>query len=150
MKDIFKHKGQYERELEIFTLKKFIGEEFKELCKTKILDLDVTYAYSEEPVPFSERNSLEYKPIKKGEIWARKNFACAWFHLTGKLPENVSRDNLYLEFCNDAEGLLVDNDGHALKGFTAGSLIFGVMDYNIEKRFYPLDKLVAKDGTIDL
>ncbi len=150
IKDIFKHKGQYERELEIFTLKKFIGEEFKELCKTKILDLDVTYAYSEEPVPFSERNSLEYKPIKKGEIWARKNFACAWFHLTGKLPENVSRDNLYLEFCNDAEGLLVDNDGHALKGFTAGSLIFGVMDYNIEKRFYPLDKLVAKDGTIDL
>lgn len=149
-KDIFQHKGQYERELEIFTLKKFIEVEFKELCREKILDLDVTFAYSEEPVPFAEKDSLVFKPIKKGEIWAKKNFACAWFHLTGKLPKEIDRKNLYLEFCNDAEGLLVDEHGHALKGFTSGSLIFGVMDYNIEKRYYPLDCLMDKDGTIEL
>ncbi len=149
-KDVFKHKGQYERELEIFTLKKFVEVEFKEMCRTKVLDLDVTYAYSDEPVPFNERTKLEYKPIKKGEIWAKKNFACAWFHLTGKIDASIDRENLYLEFCNDAEGLLFDRNGHALKGFTSGSLIFGVMDYNIEKRFYPMDGLIADDGSIDL
>ena len=109
-KDKFIHKGQYEKELEIFTLKKFLEREFKELYKTKITDLDVEYAYSEEPIPFSEKDSLAYLRINKGEIWARENFACAWFHLTGKIDKSLLQDDLYLEFCNDAEGLLVDKN----------------------------------------
>lgn len=145
----FEHKGQYERELEIY-LKKFSEEEFKALCTTKIADLSVEYAYSDEPVKYSEMSSLRFKPIKIGEVWAYKNFACAWFHLYGKIDSSVEINDLYLDFCNGGEGLLVDKSGHALKGFTSGSPIFGVMDYTVEKRLYPLKGLTFDDGYVDL
>ena len=83
-------------------------------------------------------------------MWARENFACAWFHLTGKLPQGTARENLYLDFQNDGEALLVDESGSALKGFTAGSLVFGVVDYSVEKRYYPICELIDEAGNIDL
>ncbi len=141
--------NKYEEDLEIYTRRFFEGK-FKDLCFQKIMDLDVSFAYSDEPVPFEQAKSLTYTPIEIGGVWARKNFACAWFHLTGKLPQGTERENLYLDFQNEGEALLVDESGSALKGFTAGSLVFGVVDYSVEKRFYPIGEMVDEDGNIDL
>jgi len=100
-------------------------------------------------VPFNEIGTLTFKPIQLGEVWAEKNFACAWFHLKGKLPKDVDRKELYLDFSNQGEGLLVDKNGHAVKGFTAGSPVFGVFDYAVEKRFYPLVEFIDEEGNIE-
>ena len=141
--------NKYEEDLEIYT-KRFVEGEFKELCFQKVMDLEVSFAYSDEPVPFAQAKALHYLPIEIGGVWARQNFACAWFHLTGKLPQGTDRENLYLDFQNDGEALLVDESGSALKGFTAGSLVFGVVDYSVEKRYYPIGEMIDAEGNIDL
>ncbi len=141
--------NKYEEDLEIFT-KRFLDNQLKDLCFSKILDFQVGYAPSDEPIPFAEAKALNYIPIEQGQVWAEKNFACAWFHLTATLPEGTELSQLYLDFQNEGEALLVDRTGSALKGFTFGSPSFGIMDLSIEKRYYPLEGLVDADGKIDL
>ena len=148
-KTVFAHRGQYEREIE-FQNDQYLHGEFLYRCRKHVMHLDVTFAYSEEPVAFEDISTLTFKPLKVGEVWARKNFACAWFHLTGKLPADVERKHLYLDFSNGGEGLLVDKNGHALKGFTCGSPIFNQVNRLAEKRYYPLDELMDEDGNIDV
>lgn len=140
---------KYEQDLEIYT-QRFLEGKLKELCFAKVMDLNVSYSYSEEPVPFENIPSLQFTPIAIGDVWARKNFACAWFHLTGTLPVGTDRENLYLDFENDGEALLVDKNGSALKGFTAGSAVFGVIDHSVEKRYYPLMELIDSEGNLDI
>jgi alpha-mannosidase len=148
---IFAHKDLYERELENWYVRKFLYDGIKGLCYEKVLSLNVTFAYSDEPVPFEDIKNLEFKPIQVGEQWAAKNFACAWFHLTGKLPKDIDREGLYLDFSNSGEGLLVDKTGHSVKGFTAGSPIFEMADVISEKRYYALDDIIAdEEGNIDV
>ena len=140
--------NKYDEDLEIY-LGRFLKQKLKQLCYCKVTDLSATFAYSDEPVPFAEIASLTFRPIKIGDVWARSNFACAWFHLTGTLPADTDRKDLYLEFFNDGEGLLVDGSGTPVKGFTAGSVVFGVVDDSIEKRYYPLDDFIDAEGRID-
>ena len=149
-KPVFKHKGQYELDL-LEKLKKFLSGEFFSLCHTDVLTLDVTFAPSDEPVPFEQISTLEFKSIRIGESWAETRFACAWFHLIGKLDKTVDRTQLYLDFSNSGEGLLVDKTGHSVKGFTTGSPAFGMVNHESEKRYYPLDEVVIDaDGNIDV
>lgn len=144
----FKHNYQYEREME-WRLGNFLDHDLKWRCRKTVLVLDAEYAYSDEPVPFEEIGSLEFKPIKAGEVWAKKNFACGWFHITGKLPKDISRENLWFDFGVENEALLVDKNGHAVKGFTSGSPVFNAFDYAVEKRYCPLDLVMDEDGNVD-
>ena len=139
--------NKYEQDLEIY-VGRFIRQKLEPLCWPHVLDLQAEIACSAEPVPFADIPKLTFCPIREGEVWARENFACGWFRLTGKLPEGIDRTDLCLEFFNDGEGLLVDSEGSPVKGFTAGSPVFGAMDESIEKRFYPLDGFVDADGNI--
>ena len=149
-KPVFQHKEQYDRELEWLRLRGFLENEFKNMLYTAVLPLNAEYAYSQEPVAFEEIAGLSFQPIQIGETWATENFACAWFHLTGKLDKTIDREGLTLDFSCGGEGLLVDKNGHAVKGFTNGSPVFEQRDGMSEKRYYPLDELVDEDGNIDL
>ena len=132
----FEHSYKAERDLVAY-LGEFMHD-LRYLRYTLVSDVEVSFAYSEEPVPFEEIPTLTFKPIKIGEVWSEKNFTCAWFHVQCKLPADMDRKGLCLEFNNDGEGLLVDKEGHAVKGFTSGSPVFGMVDYQVEKRFYPI------------
>ena len=146
---IFEEWNKYEEDLEIYT-KRFLEGELKNRCFQKVMDFQVSFAPSDEPIPFEQAKTLSYTPISIGGVWARENFACAWFKLTGKLPADLEYSELYLEFANDGEALLVDEQGSALKGFTAGSPVFGVVDHSVEKRYYPLESFIQGDGTVEL
>ena len=146
---VFKAWNKYEEDLEIYT-KRFLEGELKNRCFQKIMDFQVCYAPSKEPVGFENISELVFDPIEIGGVWARENFACAWFKLTAKLPAGIECSELYLEFANDGEALLVDEQGSALKGFTAGSPVFGVVDHSVEKRYYPLAPFIQEDGTVEL
>lgn len=106
--------NKYEEDLEIFT-KRFLENELKDRCFSKVIDFQVGYAPSDEPIPFEAAKTFSYIPIQVGEIWAKKNFACAWFHLTAILPEGTDFSELYLDFQNEGEALLVDDTGSALQ-----------------------------------
>ena len=146
---VFEAWNKYEEDLEIYT-KRFLEGELKNRCFQKIMDFQVCYAASKEPVCFENISELLFEPIEIGGVWARENFACAWFKLTAKLPAGIECSELYLEFANDGEALLVDEQGSALKGFTAGSPVFGVVDHSVEKRYYPLEPFIREDGTVEL
>ena len=80
----FKHSNKYEEDL-LYYLKYFTNH-MRYLRYTLVSDVEVSYAYSEEPVPFEDIPTLTFKPIKIGEVWSEKNFACAWFRVQCKLP----------------------------------------------------------------
>lgn len=141
--------NKYEEDLEIYT-KRFLNGQLKDRCFEKVIDFSVSFAYSDEPVPFEQIHSLQYVPISVGDVWAQKNFACAWFHLTATLPAGTDTTELYMDFQNEGEALLVDQTGSALKGFTFGSPSFGIVDPTVEKRYYPLADLMDAQGHMDL
>ena len=96
----FEHCYIYEGNME-WNLQQFLGGEFKKRCHTQILPLKAEFAFSEEPEPFENIPNLTFQPIQVGEVWSKTNFACAWFHVTGKLPDDIDRKDLYLDFSND-------------------------------------------------
>lgn len=118
------------------------GVLFKEAYE-EVIPLNVSFAYSDEPVPFSKIGSLAFKGINPGESWSKKPFGCAWFHLTGKLPQGINKDSLCLSFDCNGEALLVDDGGEPLKGFTNGSSAFDRGLADPKKQHYELkaDKL---------
>ena len=84
----FEHSPVYEGNLEYY-LRLFMEGEFRKRCHIDVMPLHAEFAYSDEPVPFEEIASLTFKPIQVGEVWSKKNFACGWFHVTGKLPRQL-------------------------------------------------------------
>ena len=147
----FKHRDQYDRELEWNRLRVFLEGELFQKCHEDVLPLQVEFAYSDEPVAFEDIASLAFQPLKQGEVWSTQNFGCAWFHLTGQLDKDIDRSNLALDFAFGGEGLLVDKNGHAIKGFTAGSRVFEYRNQMSIKRYYPADEhVVDENGKIDI
>lgn len=140
---------KYEQDLELHFLPRFLKKALKSLCYEFVTELRIEFAYSAEPVAFEKLHMLHFCEIKPGDVWATENFACAWFRLTGKLPAGIDQSELYLEFADGGEGLLVSANGSAIKGFTVGSLVFGILDDSIEKRYYPLEEFVDDEGRIE-
>ena len=131
-------------------LTNFLYGDLFPLCYEKVLSFEVTYAKTDEPVPFLDRLSLSYSPLQIGEAWSNQNFDCAWMHLKATLPPHCQLENLDLDFDDGGEALLVDSQGSAIKGFSFGSDCFGGYNYPCwSKRHYPLKEFIH-DGKIDL
>lgn len=146
----YQHRDAHEDE-EYTDLNAFLFQDLMKRCFTKVMDLKASYSLSEEPVPFAKKEGITYKDIKVGDRWADHVFQCAWFHLEGKLTKDVSTKNLCLSFDCAGEGLLVDEQGHALKGFTNGTFTFGQYNYPAwYKTKYPMTGLWKEDKGIDL
>lgn len=80
--------------------------------------LEMAYAVTAEPVPFSERLNLEYRTIAEGERWSASLWDCGWFHVTGKVPATPEGRELYLAFDFEGEGCIFSADGKPLRGLT--------------------------------
>lgn len=104
------------------------------------IELAAEYACTEEPVPFHDRLSLEYKPIHEGVVWG-KAWDNAWFHLTGIVPEQFAGKELCLRLNAESELLIYGSDGVPLYGLTDRS----VFDTRYSKERFPLNGLNAGD-----
>ena len=94
------------------------SEEMSSGIYREIAPLSAEYALTKEPVPFFERNTLTYKKIRKGEVWSERLWDCAWFHITGEVPEGYREEELFLGLDIDGEGCLFDGSGTPLRGIT--------------------------------
>jgi alpha-mannosidase len=149
MKTVYRHTPKQEKEY-VIDFNQYLYGEMLPSVFTEVTPCKVEAYVTDEPVPFKDRLNHPYKEIKIGEPWAKKNFACAWMHLTAKLPAGTSEDNLYIDFDCTGEGLLVDEEGHAVKGFTYGSNVFDSYNYPCwSKRHYPLKGFIH-NGVVDL
>lgn len=109
---------------------------------TEIAPLNAVYAVTQEPVPFSERKNLEYRSIKKGEVWSERVWDCGWFHLTGEVPQGYQNEELFLGIDVEGEGCLFDAEGLPIRGVTNVSSEFERSLGLPGKRFVPFS-----DGT---
>ena len=107
----------------------------EDLKKQRIINrapLAAEYWMSEEPVPFRERNSGEFRPVVPGDKWG-ENWQCAWFHISGAVPQKwdgVIR--AHLQF--GGEALVYDASGRALGALTDHSIFMP----NYEREEIPL------------
>ncbi|NLL84026.1 MAG: alpha-mannosidase [Lentisphaerae bacterium] len=91
--------------------------------------LEAVFAVTPEPVPFAERKSLKYSPIKEGEFWG-KTWDCGWFHVKGRVPAEWSGSPVVLKLNLAGELLIYNCDGDPLVGLSSGSIYSP--DYNKE------------------
>ncbi len=121
----------------------------KNKIDTKIITLDVFGFVTKEPVKYENIKDYQLKQFKQNESWG-KLFDCAWFNLKGKIP-NYNKDIIYdLKLDLSGEALLYNNEGTPLKGFTNGSSAFDRSLGEPGKLYYPINKLIKEDGTLDL
>lgn len=85
---------------------------------SEIARLHAEYAVTSEPIPFSEKEKLQYSAIAVGETWSEKVWDCAWFHIRGDVPAGYKADELCLGIDIDGEGCLFDEDGTPIRGIT--------------------------------
>jgi len=96
--------------------------------------LNAEHWVTEEPVPFSERLKGEYAPISEGDVWGT-DWQCAWFKLTGTVPESWAGKRVVAQLQIGGEGLVFTPDGTAIQGITAGSLF---TDRTFHRAWVPL------------
>lgn len=98
----------------------------KDSVYERLVGLDMSYALTQEPVPFRERLSLSYAPIREGEVWSNSLWDCGWFHITGDIPQAPAGRTLYFAFDFEGEGCVFSPDGTPLRGITNVSSQFSL------------------------
>ena len=83
--------------------------------------LEAEFAVTREPVPYERRLDLEYAKIVRGERWGG-TWDCAWFHVTGKVPDGWRGAHVTLNIDLGGESLVFGADGCPLVGLTNGSV----------------------------
>lgn len=85
--------------------------------------------WSREPLPFSQRQQGEERPLAVGDQWGEL-FDCAWFHFTGVIPPEASGHHVVLLLDVNGELCVVDEQGVPARGLTNVASEF---DYRLGK-----------------
>ena len=131
--------GIYQKRIEVFydCLKRdYIKEN---------IDLQAEYFVTEEPVSFKDKDKYQLKPIEEGTAWG-KNWQCAWFHLTGKVPEKWKGEKVLARLNTGGEGLIFSPDGLPLQAITNNSVFWA----NFMNEYFPLYDPAQGGETIEL
>jgi len=115
-------------------------ESVRSKAYTKIGELDCTAYVTDEPVPFESKFKGKKLELAPGKRWAEKVFDCAWFHITGNLPEGAPQDRVVFLIDTAGEGLIYDKDGNPKQGVTCYASNF---DYRLG---LPVKKVVIDDN----
>ena len=118
-------------------------------CYTKVGSLDAVYSPSSEPVPFEEKDSLEYRPVHKGQIWSAECYGSAWFRFTGKIPESAAGRRVALLIGDRGEGLIYDKEGRPVKGISDIGAFIDFAQPHIGKRYYEIAERAEGGEEID-
>lgn len=84
----------------------------------------VTEAWvTREPVPFERRTEGRHAHLKQGDSWGRL-WDCAWFHFTGRVPDDAGGKKIVLLIDFSGEGAVFDESGSPILGLTTVSSEF--------------------------
>lgn len=102
---------------------------------------------SSEPLKFNERAAgRKFENITVGDIWAKKAFDCAWFHITGRIPYNTQCKKIVYLLNLGGEELVYNSDGVPVQSVTCSASEF---EYSLG---FPVKKVVddfSKNGKVD-
>ena len=101
-------------------------EKFNELLLTlaeksyvHVCSLDCEAWVTEEPLPFERKTGGRHIDFELGMKWAEEVFDCAWFHVTGTLPEGTDTQRVVFRADCGGEGLIYDKNGVEKQGITS-------------------------------
>ncbi|MEQ6120308.1 alpha-mannosidase [Reichenbachiella sp. MALMAid0571] len=103
------------------------------------VDFKLSYFKSAEPTTFEEQKKATYKPIAVGENWG-SNFDCAWFKLTGTIPESFKGHEVVALINLGGEVCIYDHEGKAIQGLTNKRIGNEFDEAEIKRRVYLTDK----------
>ncbi len=110
---------EFKKELEKRVIK-FIQYLKKEIY-TESINLNATYSEFTEWVPFKNRLALDYTPIKEGEKWGHA-WNSAWFHVTGRVPNEWRGKCVAARLQFDSELLVYGYNGEPSYALTNASV----------------------------
>lgn len=112
----------------------------------RIAPLSCEVMKTPEPVPFDEKDGVEYIKLNAGDVWSDTVFDCGWFHITGPLPDC---DGAVCLIDISGEGLVYGNDTRIIKGITTYASEFSY-EYGLPvKKVIPISENIIKNGKID-
>lgn len=126
-----------------------IYRNLKERIYTKVSELDTEYYKSKEPLPYDRRLEGEHGTLKIGDKWGDL-WDCAWFHFTGKVPEEAKGKKTVLIIDVSGEGCIVDGDGNPLRGITVVENAFDEHNGMGGKRVFDLLPSAAGGEPVDI
>ncbi|MBR7071297.1 MAG: alpha-mannosidase [Clostridia bacterium] len=115
---------------------------------TKVSDLDIEIYKSKEPIPFAQRTTGEYRKVQVGESWGEL-FDCAWFHFTGRVPEEAKGKKIVYVIDINGEGLIYDDSGCPLRGVTNVNSTFDRAMGNPGKRIIQFKEAAQGGDPVD-
>ncbi len=141
-KEMYKPKGYTAAEKK--RLKMLREKTFQTVCH-----LTVSAAVSREPIPYEKKDSLKYTPVRPGNIWGKKMYQCAWFHVTAAIPPKYRGQHLLLHIDVGGEGLIYTNSGEPYEMLSIK--IAKVDEFSLEKgkTTAEVSDAILKDGRID-
>lgn len=114
-----------------------------------IAPLQITFSPSAEPVPYSQKDSLVYRPIQPGHVWARKLHYCAWFHFTGMIPPQYLGRHLLLHIDVGGEGLVYTDSAEPYEMISTKVSGIDLLSLEQGKTMVELGDEIMRDGMID-
>lgn len=111
--------------------------------------LEVSVGVSREPVPPEEKDSLTYRHIRPGEVWAKHVYDCGWFHVTGALPADFEEKQYVIQINIGGEGLVYNNNGEPHEMVSAKMHPVDFLAAEQGKNTVRLSDAIVKNGRID-
>ncbi|OME80682.1 alpha-mannosidase [Paenibacillus sp. FSL A5-0031] len=128
---------------------KSLLDRLKEQIYKPLTDLKVTAWVTEEPVSYEDRESGRKIELAAGDRWGNL-WDCAWFHFSGKVPQEAKGSKIVLLIDVNGELCLVDEEGTPTQGLTN---INSEFDYSLGlpgKRVVHISESAQGDEEIDL
>lgn len=134
-----KERALYERRVELFL------QRTAQRAYEQEMPLTADFAVSELPVPFEQRQTLQLKQIREGEVWGR-TWESAWFHLTGVVPHGWRGKHVVARLNFGGEACVFSGTGTPLQGLTNGSFFH----HSFERERFSLFEKARGGETVDL
>lgn len=119
-------------------------------CYTKVGTLSAEYSPTPEPVEYEDREELSYRTIKTGQIWSKKCYDSAWFHLKGEIPEKAKGKKVGVLLAIGGEGCIYAADGTPSRGITYLSAVVEFTQPARGKKLYEITNCADGGEKIDL
>lgn len=116
-----------------------------EMVVYKKTTFNAEFGWTKDHIPFKNKESLSFRPIREGENWGKK-WESAWFHLSSEIPETHKGKKLATELDFSGEGLVFTPSGEIIQGITNGA----IWDQNFLRTRVLLDEKFIKDGKVEL
>lgn len=123
-------------------------ESIKNKIFIQVSSLYAEVAKSDEPIPYKKISELEFKPIHRGQHWA-KPFGCGWFRVHGEIPEIAKGKKIVALLSIGGEGLVYRN-GEAIGTITNVLSIMDLVQATHGKRMIEITDNALPGENVDL